>query len=286
MWMLDILGERQVKDSMTIQNRGEKMGFNHILFEVEEGVAIITINRPKVLNALNSEVLCELREAINKVSEDENIRCAIITGAGEKAFVAGADIAQMRDFNPLQAKSFAKLGQDVMFEIENCPKVVIACVNGYALGGGLELAMACDFIYASENAKLGQPEINLAVTPGFGGTQRLSRLVGKAKAKELCLTGNMIDAKEAQSIGLVCKVFPPDKLLEETKKIAKLIASKGLVALREIKYAINHGVDLDLVSGCVIERDAFSACFASPDQKEGMSAFLEKRKAEFRGKLE
>ena len=173
-----------------------------------------------------------------------------------------------------------------MFQLEALSMPVIACVNGFALGGGSELAMACDFVYASETAKFGQPEINLGIIPGFGGTQRLSRLVGKAMAKELCMSGVMIDAREAQKIGLVNKVFPPDRLWEETLKTAKLLASKGKVSMRAVKRCIDRGFDLDMNSGCFMESDAFGMCMASPDGKEGMTAFLEKRKPEFKGELE
>ena len=199
--------------------------------------------------------------------------------------MAGADIAYMVNLSPLEARRFSLVGHDIGTRLENLPIPVIACVNGFALGGGTEMALACDFIYASENAKFGQPEINLGIIPGFGGTQRLPRLVGKGVAKELCMTGVMITAREAKEIGLVNKVFPPDKLWEETMKTANLIASKGKVSLRAVKQCVDRGYDTDLRRGCQIEADAFGLCMASADAKEGMSAFLEKRKPDFNGEL-
>jgi len=213
------------------------------------------------------------------------VRVLVLTGEGEKAFVAGADIAYMVKLSPLEGREFSRGGHELLFRLENLPIPVIACVNGFALGGGTEIAMACDFIYASENAKFGQPEINLGVIPGFGGTQRLSRLVGKAMTKELCMTGVMISAQEAKEIGLVNRVFPHDKLWEETLKTANLMAGKGKVSLRAAKRCIDRGFDVDLTSGCYMEADAFALCKASPDANEGMGAFLEKRKPEFKGEL-
>lgn len=259
------------------------MAFQNILFDVHDQVALVTLNRPKSLNALNPETLDELKRAVDQVREDDGLRVLVLTGAGEKAFVAGADISEFPKMNPLQARLFAQKGQDVFFALEELPKPVIACVNGFALGGGLELAMSCDFIYASEKAKFGQPEINLGIIPGFGGTQRLARLVGRAKAKELCMTGEMIDAATALQWGLVAKVFPAENLLEETLKTARTLASKSALALRAIKYVIDRGVDADLKAGCTLEVEAFGLCFASEDAKEGASAFLEKRKPSFKG---
>ena len=261
------------------------MAYENIIFETEGGVAIIKFNRPKALNAISLDVVKELNQALDEVEGNRSIRVLILTGEGDKAFVAGADIGYMADLSPFEAIGFSQKGHDLMFRFENLPIPVIACVNGFALGGGTEIAMACDFIYASENAKFGQPEINLGIMPGFGGTQRLSRLVGKGWAKELCLTGGMIGAVEAKEIGLVNKVFAPDTLWEETMKTAKAIASKGRVSTRGVKRCVDRGFDSDLQRGCQMETDSFGLCFASPDGKEGMSAFLEKRKPDFKGEL-
>jgi enoyl-CoA hydratase len=261
------------------------MTFENIIYEKDGNVAVIRFNRPKALNAINPGVLREVNKALDDIDEDDEIRVLVLTGEGDKAFVAGADIAHMSSFMPLQARAFSREGQDLLFRIEGLSIPVLACVNGFALGGGAEIAMACDFIYASEKAKFGQPEINLGVIPGFAGTQRLSRLVGKAMAKELCLTGGMINAREAKEIGLVNKVFPPDSLWEETMKTARNMASKGRASLRAVKDCIDRGYDVDLRDGCYMESDAFGLCFSSPDAKEGMTAFLEKRKPEFKGKL-
>jgi len=223
--------------------------------------------------------------ALDEIEADSSIKALVLTGEGEKAFVAGADISHMANFTPLQGYHFSRDGQDFMFRLETLPIPVIACVNGFALGGGTEISLACDFIYASEKAKFGQPEINLGIIPGFGGTQRLSRLVGKGVAKELCMSGVMISAQEAKDIGLVNKVFPHEKLWEETMETAKVLASKGKVAMRAVKQTIDRGFDQDLRTGCYLEADAFSLCMSSPDGKEGMTAFLEKRKPEFKGEL-
>ena len=261
------------------------MSYETIIFEVEENIAIIRFNRPKVLNAINRTVVAEMKDAVEKVASDKSIKILILTGSGDKAFVSGADIAFMRDFTPLQGRSFSDDGKEVLFQLEALSIPVIACVNGFALGGGLELAMACDFIYAADSAKLGQPEINLGIIPGFGGTQRLARLVGKAMAKELCMTGAIITAMEAKDIGLVNKLFPKETLWEETMKVARLLASKGRVCLRAVKDSIERGYDQDLRTGCYMESDAYAICLTSEDAKEGMGAFLEKRKAEFKGEL-
>jgi len=261
------------------------VGYQTIIYEKLGNVAVIRFNRPKALNAINPEVLEEMIDALDKIQSDGSVKVLILTGEGEKAFIAGADISHMVNLSPLEARQFSVKGHDLGVRLENLPIPVIACVNGFALGGGTEMALACDFIYASENAKFGQPEINLGIIPGFGGTQRLSRLVGKAMAKELCLTGVIISAREAKEIGLVNKVFPPDKLWEETLKAANLIASKGRVSVRAVKQCIDRGFDTDLRRGCQMEADAFGLCMADPDGKEGMSAFLEKRKPEFKGEL-
>jgi enoyl-CoA hydratase len=261
------------------------MSYETIIYEVQEHIAIIRFNRPKALNAINQTVIAEMKDALEKIAADKSIRALILTGEGDKAFVAGADIASMKDFTPLQGRLFSQQGHELLFQLEALPIPVIACVNGFALGGGTEIAMACDFIYAADSARFGQPEINLGIMPGFGGTQRLSRLVGKSMAKELCLTGVMISAQEAKDIGIVNKVFPKEALWEETMKVAKLLASKGKVSLRAVKDTINRGHDQDLRSGCYMESDAFAMCMASEDSKEGMGAFLEKRKPDFKGKL-
>jgi len=261
------------------------MAYQNIIYEKQGNVGVIKFNRPKALNAVNADLLAEMQQALEAIEKDQSIRVLILTGEGEKAFVAGADIAYMVNLSPLEARRFSLIGHEIGVRLENLPIPVIACVNGFALGGGTEMALACDFIYASENAKFGQPEINLGIIPGFGGTQRLPRLVGKGVAKELCMTGVMITAQEAKEIGLVNKLFPPDKLWDETMKTANLIASKGKVSLRAVKQCVDRGYDTDLRRGCQIEAEAFGLCMASPDAKEGMSAFLEKRKPDFKGEL-
>jgi enoyl-CoA hydratase len=261
------------------------MSYENIIFETDENVAIIKFNRPKSLNAVNTEVLAELADALIKIEHDSNIGALILTGEGEKSFVAGADVSQMVNLSPIQLRKFSRDGQEILFALEELPIPVIACVNGFALGGGTEIAMACDFIYASEKAKFGQPEITLGVIPGFGGTQRLSRLVGKSMAKELCMTGVIISAREAKEIRLVNKVFSPETLWEETMAVAKAMAGKGKVSMRATKRCIDRGYDVDLHSGSYMESDAFALCMASSDGKEGMTAFLEKRKPEFKGDL-
>ncbi|KPK29618.1 MAG: enoyl-CoA hydratase [Nitrospira bacterium SG8_3] len=262
------------------------MAYQNIIFEVEGSVGIIRFNRPKALNAINPDMVKELDEALVRVEGDPNIRVLILTGEGDKAFVAGADISQMVKMNPLQLRRFSRNLHNAAFRLEELPIPVIACVNGFALGGGTEMAMACDFIYASENAKFGQPEINLGVIPGAGGTQRLPRLVGKGIAKELCMTGAIISAQEAKEIGLVNKVFSHEQLWEETMKTAGVLVAKGRVSLMFVKRCINKGLDIDLHDGCYMESDAFGLCMASPDGKEGFSAFLEKRKPNFKGGLD
>ncbi|MGA2401666.1 MAG: enoyl-CoA hydratase-related protein [Syntrophobacteraceae bacterium] len=261
------------------------MSYENILFEVRDGVGILTFNRPKALNALNARTLDEVADVVGSAARDESIRVLVLTGAGEKAFVAGADINEFKSMNPLSARLFSEKGQGIFFEIERLPQPVIACVNGFALGGGCELAMSCDFIYASERARFGQPEVNLGLIPGFGGTQRLSRLVGPAKAKELCMTAEIIDAQQAKGLGLVAKVFPAEQLVDETMKVARSLASKSAAVMRSIKKVIDSGADIDLRNGCVLEAEAFGVCFGSEDMREGVAAFLEKRKPEFKGSL-
>lgn len=259
------------------------MSYETILFSREDAVAVIKFNRPKALNAINVDVIRETNRALDEIEQDSTLKVLVLTGEGDKAFVAGADISHMVNLSPIQAREFSRAGQEMLFRLERLPMPVIASVNGFALGGGTEIAMACDFIYASDKAKFGQPEITLGIIPGFGGTQRLSRLVGKAMAKELCMTGVMIGAPEAKEIGLVNRVFPDDALWDETMKAAGKIASMGKVSLKAVKDCIERGYDVDLRDGCYMESDAFGLCMASPDGKEGMSAFLEKRKPEFKG---
>ena len=258
------------------------MSYENIMFQLEGGVGIIKFNRPKVMNAINIDVLAELKDVLNnRVANDQNVKVLVLTGEG-RAFIAGADIAGMREFTPLQGKKFTQNGQEIFSLLESLPIPVIACVNGVALGGGCEIAMACDFVYASEKAKFGQPEINLGVTPGFGGTQRLSRLVGKQRALELCLTGKIISASEALDMGLINKVLPNEELWGETMKVANIMASKSRIALRGIKNSIQDGFDCDAKIGCIIESDAFALCMSGNDAREGMAAFLEKREPQFK----
>jgi len=230
--------------------------------------------------------LKEFSHAIDTVAGDENIRVLILTGAGDKSFVAGADITQFLKFNALKAKIFSEMGHGIVSKLQELPIPVIGAVNGFALGGGCEVVIACDFIYASENAMFGLPEINLGIIPGFGGTQRLPRLVGKNRAKEMIFTGKMISAAEAKAMGLVNKVCVQEQLMDEVLNVAKIIVSKGKVSLRAAKQAINAGVDVDLKTGCRVEIDAFAICLASPDAKEGTQAFLEKRAPDFKGGLQ
>lgn len=261
------------------------MAYETILFETEGPLATITINRPKALNALSPQVVGEIAQAVATIRDSDQVRAVILTGAGDKAFIAGADIAAMSQMTALEGRYFSRQGQDVLFALENLPQPVIAAVNGFALGGGCEIAMACDFIYASDNAKFGQPEINLGIIPGFGGTQRLSRRVGKGWAMELCLGGGIISAEEAKAIGLVNRVFPAAELMAAAKKTALGMASKGRVATRAIKELINSGYDMALERAIPMESEHFATCFSSPDQAEGMKAFLEKRKPNFVGGL-
>ncbi len=256
------------------------MPYKTILFAAEGGVGTLTFNRPEKLNALNAEMLSEVAAALDQVGKNPEIRVLILTGQG-RAFIAGADIKVFTQLDPLAARQLAFTGQEVVSKLEQLPIPVIAGVNGFALGGGCEVAMACDLIYASEEARFGQPEINLGIMPGFGGTQRLARLVGKGLAKELCLTGRIIDAAEARAMGLVARVFPAASLMEECTKVARSLAAKGRVALRGVKQTIDRGFDLDLHNACALEAEAFALCFASPDAKEGAVAFLEKRQPKF-----
>ncbi len=260
------------------------MAYETLLYEVKDGIAYVTINRPKVLNALNDTVITELGQVFTAIKDDPQVKAVIITGAGEKAFVAGADITQLVDLNTQEGKAFAAKGQAVFNLIENLGKPVIAAINGFALGGGCELAMACTVRLASTKAKLGQPEVNLGIIPGYGGTQRLPRLVGKGRAMELVLTGRMVDAQEAYQMGLVNKVVEPEKLMEEAEALARTIMSKGPVAVKLAMEAVNRGLEVSLADGLAIEADLFGICCSTEDKVEGTKAFLEKRKANFQGK--
>lgn len=257
--------------------------YKNIVMERDGGIAIIAINRPKELNALNLATMLELDDTIRSLEVNQRVGAVIITGGGEKAFVAGADIGEMADFESMKAREWARLGQKVFSRIERFPHPVIAAINGFALGGGCELAMACDIRIASDKAKFGQPEVSLGIIPGFAGTQRLTRLVGKGQAKMLIFSGEVIDAIEALRIGLVDSVVPSENLLDAAKILAKKFLDKAPLAVSQAKLAINTGIEMDLESGCVFEAEAFSTCFSTVDQKEGMHAFLENRKAYFKG---
>ncbi len=253
-----------------------------VLIEHDGPITLITVNRPDKYNALNAEVIAELASAVDAAA-DHGCRCAVITGAG-KAFVAGADIAAMRSMTREEAKAFSAQGHALGAKMEAAAFPIIAAINGFALGGGCELAMACDFAYASTRAKLGQPEVKLAVIPGFGGTQRLLRRVGIAMARELVYTGKMIDAQEALRIGLVNAVVEPEELMPAVRSVAQTIASMGPVAIAHAKRAFNKGADLPLPEANTLEIEAFADCFLTEDQKEGMAAFLEKRDPKFQGR--
>lgn len=259
------------------------MTYTKLIIEKKEKVCIVSINNPQTLNALNSAVLEELDRAFSEIAADDGISAVILTGAG-KAFVAGADISQMSTMNAAQGKAFGEYGAAVFRKIELLDKPVIAAVNGYALGGGCELAMCCDIRIASAKAKFGQPEVGLGITPGFSGTQRLPRIVGPGKAKELIYTAGIIDAAEACRIGLVNKVTEPEALMDEAMEMAAKIASKAPIAVKYSKHAINKGMQTDMDTAISIEADLFGLCFSSEDQKEGMKAFLEKRAPDFKNK--
>lgn len=251
-----------------------------VKLETQGAIATVTIDRPDKLNALDADVLCDLVGVVDKLHADKNVRCVILTGSG-KAFVAGADIAAMTKMAPAQALEFGELGHRAFDGLENLHAPVIAAVNGFALGGGCELALACDFIYASDRAKFGQPEVKLGVIPGFGGTQRLSRRVGVGHARELIYTGTIIDAAEALRIGLANAVVAGDELLAKCKAVADTIAGMGPRAVAESKSVISRGADIPLRDANALEREAFARCFSTPEQKEGMAAFLEKRAPKF-----
>ena len=256
----------------------------NLLLETDGGVATITINRPKVLNALNGRTLDELRRTILALRHNDGVRCVILTGSGEKAFIAGADINELAVQTPVSGRQHALSGQHIFDLIENMGKPVIAAINGFALGGGCELAMACTIRIAADTAKIGQPEINLGIIPGYAGTQRLARLVGRGRALELLLTGDHISAQEAHRIGLVNRVVPAADLMTETRKLAGALASKAPVAAKYIIDAVNRGLDMALPDAQIFEATLFGLVSATDDMREGTRAFLEKRKAEFKGK--
>ncbi len=259
------------------------MVYKNILLEKRDRIGIITINRPDVLNSLNIETIKELTKVIEELEDDKKIKSVILTGKG-KAFIAGADIKQMKNMTPMESKEFAEAGNNMLFKIEKSRLPFIAAINGYALGGGCETLMACDICIASKNAKIGQPEINLGIHPGFGGTQRLPRLVGIMKAKELLLTGKNIDAEEAKRIGLINDVVEDEKLIETSFKIAEDISNKSPIQIQFIKALVNKGLNIDIHTACNLETSYFSTSFSTEDQKEGMNAFLEKKKPIFKGK--
>jgi enoyl-CoA hydratase len=259
------------------------MSFENLLQESEGGLVTLTVNRPKQLNALDVRTLEELGAALEGCAKDRSCRAVILTGAGEKAFVAGADIAAMSRLGPAEAREFAALGHRVFAQLEALPVVTVAAVNGFALGGGCELTLACDLVYASERAKFGQPEVNLGLIPGFGGTQRLTRRVGLMRAKELVLTGDLVDAAQSKAIGLALDVLPPEKLLGHARGKAAAVAGRGPVAVAQAKRVMQQGADLPLAEANALERQAFAGLFGGEDAKEGMKAFLEKRAPSWKG---
>jgi enoyl-CoA hydratase len=261
------------------------MAYQNILFEVSEGVATLTVNRPKQLNALDAQTLGEIAAALREAeARPLEVLALVVTGAGEKAFVAGADIAAMSRLAGAEAQAFAALGHATLSALEALPIVTVAAVNGFALGGGCELALACDLVYASEKARFGQPEVNLGLVPGFGGTQRLGRRVGPMRAKELILSGETIDAVQARAMGLALEVLAPERLLDHARTKARTIASRGPRAVALAKRLIQRGADLPLPAALELERDAFAGLLDGPEAREGMAAFLEKRPARFPGR--
>ena len=258
--------------------------FENILFDRQDGIATITVNRPKVLNALNAQTLDELRRAILACRHDDAVRCVIATGAGEKSFIAGADINELSLQSPTSGREHAMAGQHILDLIENLGKPVIAAINGFALGGGCELAMACTLRIAADTARLGQPEINLGIIPGYAGTQRLARLVGRGRALEILLTGDHITAAEAYRLGLVNRVVPAGELMAEVRRLAATLVSKAPVAVRYIIDSVNKGLDMAFADAQVFEATLFGLVASTEDMREGTRAFLEKRKAEFKGK--
>ncbi len=260
------------------------MAYKTLLYEKADGIARVTLNRPESLNALNSTVYSELYDVFEAIEHDESVRVVILTGSGEKAFAAGSDVVEMQNMNTLDIQKFVATIRKASDRIYALTKPVIAAINGYALGGGCELSMCCDLRICSEKARFGQPEINLGLIPGACGTQRLARLIGVAKAKELIYLGDMIKADEAFRLGLVNKVVPPEKLMDEAMEWATKLASKSSPVLAMAKMAIQTGIDTDITSGLNIEARCVALCFATEDQKEGMKAFLEKREAKFKNR--
>ena len=257
--------------------------FKNLIVKNVDDILIVTINREKALNALNKETVMELQQLFSSYWSDVSVKGVIITGAGEKSFVAGADIPELAELNVQDGAKTMERGQYLMKTIQNFPKPVIAAINGFALGGGCELAMSCDIRLASEKAKFGQPEVNLGIIPGYGGTQRLSRLVGRGKATQLIMTGQIIKADEAYRIGLVDEIYSPDELMDKALEMAKTIASKAPLAVSAAKECINRGLDISLTAGCDLEKTNFAMLCESTDKKEGMGAFMEKRTAKFTG---
>jgi enoyl-CoA hydratase/carnithine racemase len=260
------------------------MDYENILLEKKNAIAYVTVNRPKVLNALNMATMEELRTALTDIKNDAGVRVAILTGSGEKAFIAGADIGELARHDAVSGKEYTHRGQSVLDLIENLGKPVIACINGFALGGGCEIAMACTMRLASTNAKLGQPEVKLGIIPGYGGTQRLPRLVGKGIAMQLVLAGEMISAEEAHRIGLVNEVTAPVELIPRAEAIAQKIIANAPLAVQYAMEAVNRGLDMTLFDGLFLEATLFGVCCATEDKREGTTAFLEKRPAAFKGK--
>jgi enoyl-CoA hydratase len=256
----------------------------NVRVETRDGIAIVTVDRPKVLNALNAQTVEEIGQAFEQLRRDDSVRAVILTGGGEKAFVAGADINELAKMNPITGKETAERGQRIFTAIERFPKPVIAAVNGFALGGGCELALACHIRIASEKAQLGLPEVTLGIIPGYGGTQRMARLLGKGKALELICTGDRITAAEAERIGLVNKVVAPEQLMATAEEMAKKMASRGPVAIRAAIEAVMAGSDMPQEEGLVLEATLFGLLASTDDMKEGMGAFLEKRQANFTGR--
>lgn len=259
------------------------MAYENLLVEIAGGVAVVKINRPRALNSLNSATLDEIAQVAAELEADDEVRVVIVTGEGSKAFIAGADIAEMAPMNPIEGMKFSERGHAALSALENMSKPVIAAVNGYALGGGFEVALACDVIYASEKARVGFPEVTLGIIPGFGGTQRAAKLVGLAKAKEMVLSGKTITAQEAYDMGFVSKVVPADQLMETVNELAAKIVSNGPIGVKLAKACVNNSLSLDANAGMDLEAKAFGLCFGTLDQKEGMGAFLEKRVPTYRG---
>jgi enoyl-CoA hydratase len=260
------------------------MEYKFIIYDKNEGIATITLNRPEALNAFSKELVQEALQALEDARTDKNVRVIVLTGAGEKAFSAGADIKTMKDTNALKASELSLMGESLCTAIENHPKPVIAAINGYALGGGLEVSMACDFRIASETARVGQTEINMGLIPGWGGTQRLTRLIGMTKAKELIFTGRIIDAKAAEQLGMLNMVVPPNDFRGAVRQFALDLAQKAPVALQVAKALMNKGAEISLDAALALEREGFSVVSSTEDLQEGVTAFTEKRKPKFKGK--